>query len=96
MKISKVRVLTTLKCGPRVWRKGIIVSSPIPDDILSEVRYVTGTVEVLEGSGYLTEPPEEQPRTFTADVSSKRKKTVAKPKSKPEVRRSLLKPRKRK
>lgn len=52
MKVERVKVLTTLKAGDKVWGKGEILSSPIPADIISEIRAGTGTVEVLEGEGF--------------------------------------------
>ena len=53
MKIERVKVLTTLKAGPEVWNKGQILTSPIPQAILSEIRAGTGLVEVLEGEGFV-------------------------------------------
>lgn len=56
MKIERVRLLTTLKAGEQVWVKGKILTSPIPADIITEIKNQTGTVEVLEGEGYLEQP----------------------------------------
>ena len=47
MDIEKVRVLTVLKCGVNIYKKGQIYSEPIPNDLIVEVRDNTGTVEVL-------------------------------------------------
>lgn len=50
--ITKVRLLKTLKAGNSVWVEGTILPNlefpSIPADILNEVRYDVGTVEVLE------------------------------------------------
>ena len=48
MKIEKVRVKTTLKAGQTVWQKGLILTEPLPKDILNEVYCNTGTVEILK------------------------------------------------
>lgn len=48
MKIEKVRVKTTLKAGSTVWPKGLILTEPLPKDILNEIYCDTGTVEILK------------------------------------------------
>lgn len=48
MKIEKVRVKTTLKAGKIVWQKGLILTEPLPKDILNEIYCDTGTVEILK------------------------------------------------
>jgi hypothetical protein len=50
-RIKRLRLVVTLKAGGRTWTQGTIVDSsdgPIDQDLLSEVRNQTGTVEVLE------------------------------------------------
>ena len=46
--IERVKVKVTLKAGDQEWVEGRIVSAPIPDVLLEEVRLQTGTVEVLK------------------------------------------------
>jgi len=47
MDVEKVKVLTVLKCGTAIYKKGQVFSEPIPNDLILEVRENTGTVEVL-------------------------------------------------
>jgi hypothetical protein len=49
MKQGRVRLLRTLKCGENIWEKGMELISPLPPDILTEIKLETGMVEVLEG-----------------------------------------------
>jgi len=46
-KIERVRLLTTLKSGKDIFRKGAIIDAPIPPVLLGEIRKGTGTVEAL-------------------------------------------------
>ena len=48
MKIEKVLIKTTLKAGQNVWQKGMVLTQPIPKDILNEIYSNTGTVEILK------------------------------------------------
>lgn len=46
--IEKIKVKTTLKMGRRVFNKGAIYSAPnIDPELLREVKFKTGTIEVL-------------------------------------------------
>jgi hypothetical protein len=47
--IEKVLLNTTLKAGKDVWEKGIILNAPLPQAILDEIAYNTGTVKVIKG-----------------------------------------------
>jgi len=57
MKIEKVRVKTTLKAGKTVWQKGLILTEPLPKDILNEIYCNTGTVEVLKQGRDISNKP---------------------------------------
>jgi len=59
MDVEKVKVLVALKCGLKTYKKGMIYSEPIPDDLIQEIRRNTGTVEVLSRRGS-TAPDESQ------------------------------------
>lgn len=48
MKVEKVRVLTTLKCGEKVFQQGKVLTHPLPAEILKELAAKTGTLEVIE------------------------------------------------
>jgi hypothetical protein len=58
---AKVRLKKTLKCGKNVWEEGTILNPPLPPDILNEIEFETGTVEILQvvrkprvvGNGYI-------------------------------------------
>ena len=65
MDIKKVKVLTFLKSGERIFERGQVFpttsepNAPIPTVLVKEVRLNTGTVQVLEGSsGQLKTEPE--------------------------------------
>ena len=47
--IEKVMLNTTLKAGKDIWEKGRILTAPLPQIILDEIAYGTGTVKVVEG-----------------------------------------------
>lgn len=50
MSIEKVLIETTLKAGKNVWEKGVVLTAPLPPDILDEIYRNTGTVKVIDGS----------------------------------------------
>lgn len=61
MDVERLRVLVTLKAGDKVWNKGCIVNAPIPPVLMSELRYGSGTVEVLERKASAPSPPQLSP-----------------------------------
>jgi len=48
MHIEQVQLTVTLKAGEKIWAKGEVISSPIPHELLDEVKLNTGTVKVLK------------------------------------------------
>jgi len=57
MKIEKVLIKTTLKAGQIVWEKGMILTEPIPKDILNEIYRNTGMVEILKQGRDMSSKP---------------------------------------
>ena len=58
----KIEVLTTLR-GADTWSKGLILDSekaPLPRDILTEIKYNTGTVRVIEPDPVINEAEAEE------------------------------------
>jgi hypothetical protein len=49
MDIERVRIVKTLKAGPKLWKEGDIIAKPIPSELIAEIREETGAVEVLGG-----------------------------------------------
>jgi len=49
----KVKIKCSLK-GKRIWAEGLVLESPLPSDILNEIKRNTGTVEVIEKDVVLT------------------------------------------
>jgi len=47
--IEKVMMDTTLKAGKDIWVKGSFLNAPLPQVILDEIAYQTGTVKVIKG-----------------------------------------------
>ena len=71
--IKEVRVLKHLRgTGGVEWEKGLILKHPIPHDILLEIKWNTGLVEVLsEGSEMIsTVPPPPEVPTTTSNVKT--------------------------
>ena len=99
MKIEKVRVKTTLKAGKTVWPKGLILTEPLPKDILNEIYCVTGTVEILKQGRAASNKPvlvskmklKEATTTTTMkkDVGGEMTTTTAPPVEKPKVKTKL-------
>jgi hypothetical protein len=75
MKVERVRVLKTLKCGEKVFQQGKVLMHPLPAEILKELAAKTETLEVIE------EPviPKKTPKK-TVSSSSPRKKLVGRSK----------------
>lgn len=46
----KVKILKTLKAGKKIWLEGEVLDSPLPTEILLEVKLRRGTVLVLSGN----------------------------------------------
>lgn len=106
MKIEKVRVKTTLKAGKTVWPKGLILTEPLPKDILNEIYCDTGTIEILKQGRAASNKPilvskmklKEATTTTTMkeDVGGEMTTTTAPPVEKQKVKLKLKKPVKRK
>jgi hypothetical protein len=107
MKIEKVRVKTTLKAGKDVWQKGLILTEPLPKDILNEIYCDTGTVEILEQGQDMSNKPvlvskgklKEATTTTTVEETVMATTTTPPPKAelKPKLKaKAKLKPKKRK
>jgi len=89
MKIERVIMLKALKAGDTVWDKGTVLSAPIPDVILTEIRKRTGTVKVLEqGQEVVNKPalvPKEKTKKATTTTTVKVEKKEVKIK-KPKIK----------
>jgi hypothetical protein len=46
--IEQVLIKKTLKAGETIWAEGSIIDSPLPEVLLDEIRFETGSVEVLK------------------------------------------------
>ena len=46
--IEQVLLKKTLKAGETIWAEGSIIDSPLPKILLDEIRFKTGSVEVLK------------------------------------------------
>jgi len=46
----KVKMLKTLKAGKKIWLEGEVLNSPLPTEILIEIKLRRGTVLVLSGN----------------------------------------------
>ncbi len=70
MGIEKVRITKSLR-GDREYKVGEVITSPIPYEILSELRMNRGSVEVLEVSSFTPAPKlvEDSPTNLTAVIS---------------------------
>jgi hypothetical protein len=44
MFIERVKILKTLKCGKKIYLAGVVLSPPLPNEILDEIIHNTGTV----------------------------------------------------
>jgi len=69
MDVERLRVLVTLKAGDKVWNAGCIVKAPIPPVLMSELRYGSGTVEVLERKAPAPSLPQPSPPESVAEES---------------------------
>jgi len=101
MKIEKVLIKTTLKAGQIVWQKGMVLTEPLPKDILNEIYCDTGTVEILKQGRDVSNKPvlvskmklKEATTTTTLKEEALATTTTAPPEVKPKPKlRAKIKP----
>jgi len=69
-RITRVRLKVTLKCGSKVWGKGMVLGEPIPVEVIEELRLKTGAVEVVASEEVPPRPVLKIVRNFTPTTTA--------------------------